>query len=163
MATATKTTKAKATATKAKASATKTQAKKTTTQAKATTQQAERTLRAFATDGVYATVGLADNAVAVLRSLPEKAHELREELPADPKQLRTRLESVVTTAEKEFDQFATRGRTVVEQIANAAATKRAIDQAKAAQTQVKAAATSVRKAVVRTGEAAEAGAEKVGA
>lgn len=161
MATATKT-KSTTTATKAKATATKTQAKKTGTQAKATGKQAERTLRAIATDGVYATVGLADNAVSVLRALPVKANELAEELPTDPSALRTRLETVVTTAEKEFDQFATRGRTVVEQIANAAATKRAVDQTKTARTQVKAAVTSVRKAVGQNVEAVEVSAGKVG-
>lgn len=149
--------------TKTQANSTRSQAKKTTQSAKATRQQAERTLRTVATDGVYATLGLADNAVSVLRSLPVRANELRGDLRSTPKELQTRFETVVTTAEKEFDQFADRGRTVVEQIANAAATKRAVDQTRAARTQVKAAVTSVRKAVGQNAEAVEVGADKVGA
>lgn len=169
----------KATATK-RAGATKAKAQATTTPAEAAeasrslreaTQQAERTLRSLATDSAYVTVGIADNAVSYLRDWPNKVQELpklvegraKTLLDETPKELQARLETVRSSAEKELEQYASRGRTVVEQIANAAPTKRAVEQARTALSSVKAARTNVRRAAGLSVEAVETGAEEVGA
>lgn len=145
----------------------------------------ERNVKTIVLDSAYATVGLTDTAVEVLKSLPTKAAELREEAPVRVKALRTSLTSeapkqlterfqTVTTqgkstveglrgqVEQQLTSYAARGREVVGKVQNSAATKRAFEQSRVARSQVKAAATSVRKAVGATADAAESAADKAG-
>lgn len=139
---------------------------------------AERGVRDLVVDSAYATIGLTDSAVAVLKTLPLKAAELREEAPVivktAPKQATERVQAVAaqgkavaaefrTQADQRLGTLAARGREVVGKVQNSAATKRALDQSRIARSQVKAAATSVRKAVGAGVQAAEVAADKVGA
>lgn len=160
------------TKTKTQARHTKTAAKSTARTAKSTSKQAERTARALVSDGAYAAVGLGDTAVEILRTLPEQLTKLRTEGPkvvegvelrlATPAELRSLVETARAEAATEFDALASRGRTVVTSISNAAATKRAFDQTRIAQTQLKGAITSVRRAVEQAADAVETAAGKVG-
>lgn len=141
----------------------------------------ERNVKNIVIDSAYATVGLTDTAVEVLKSLPAKAAGLREEAPVRvkavttqaPKQLTERFQTVTTQGrstvtvlrgqvEQQITSYASRGREVVGKVQNSAATKRAMEQSRIARAQVKAAATSVRKAVGATADAAESAAEKAG-
>ena len=164
----------------AKTAAQKTQTKTKTVKTAAKPAQ-ERTVKNIVVDTAYATVGITDTAVEVLKSLPAKAAELREEAPVRvrtlttdaPKQLTERFQAVTTqgkatvtglrgTVETQIDTYASRGREVIGKVQNSAATKRALEQSRVARAQVKAAATSVRKAVGATADAAEVAAEKAG-
>lgn len=189
MATATKpktTAKKPATAkSKAKTAPKTTAARKPAAQKPANSKPAaksvERTVKTVVVDSAYATVGLTDTAVAVLKSLPAKAAELREEAPVTlkslrdqaPRQLTDRLHAVSeqgkatveglrTATEQQLDSYATRGRTVVGKVRGSAATKKALEQSRIARSQVKAAATSVRKAVSASADAVESAADKAG-
>lgn len=166
----------------AKTAAQKTQTKTQTKTVKTAAKPAqERTVKNIVVDTAYATVGITDTAVEVLKSLPAKAAELREEAPVRvrtlttdaPKQLTERFQAVTTqgkatvtglrgTVETQIDSYASRGREVIGKVQNSAATKRALEQSRVARAQVKAAATSVRKAVGATADAAEVAAEKAG-
>lgn len=145
--------------------------------AKPAPKPAERGVRDLVVDSAYATIGLTDSAVAVLKTLPLKAAELREEAPVivktAPKQATERVQAVAaqgkavaaefrTQADQRLGTLAARGREVVGKVQNSAATKRALDQSRIARSQVKAAATSVRKAVGAGVQAAEVAADKVG-
>jgi hypothetical protein len=147
--------------TKAKAQARKTStaAKKTADQAERTTRQAERTLRTVVRDGVYAYVGVTDTAIELLKSLPNRASELRTDAP---REVRGNLRTLRVRGEQEFDELAERGRAVVTAISRSRSTQRALEQTRNARRQVKGAATSVRKAVNASAEAVEDAAEKVG-
>lgn len=156
------------TTTKAKA-----QTRKTATSAKQTAKQAERTVRTVVLDGAYATVGLGDTAVETLRQLPVKAAQLRneapkkvrsltEDAPRDLKDLTARAKVFRTTAERELDAYATRGRKVVQAIRGSASTQKALEQSRTARSQVKAATTSVRKAVKQSAVAVDTATGKVG-
>lgn len=146
--------------------------------AKPAVKNVDRGVRELVVDSAYATIGLTDSAVAVLKSLPLKAAELREEAPVivktAPKQATERVQAVAaqgkavatglrTQAEQQLGTLAARGREVVGKVQNSAATKRALDQSRIARSQVKAAATSVRKAVGAGVQAADVAADKVGA
>lgn len=150
------------------ATSTKKQDTKTTAKTRSTAKQTERNARALLTDGAYAAVGLGDSTVELLRTLPVQVDKLRTEAPKtfesflSPAELKTRLEVARKDAEKEFEAFATRGRTVVESISNSAATRRALEQTRTARAQVRAAVTSVRRAVGQSVDAAEAATDKVG-
>jgi len=181
MATATKPkTTAKKPASKAKTAPKTTAARKPAAQ-KPAVKSVERTVKTVVVDSAYATVGLTDTAVAVLKSLPAKAAELREEAPVTlkslrdqaPRQLTDRLHAVSEqgkatveglrhATEQQLDSYATRGRTVVDKVRGSAATKKALEQSRIARSQVKAAATSVRKAVGASADAVESAAEKAG-
>lgn len=147
------------------------------TAAKPASKPAERGVRDLVVDSAYATIGLTDSAVAVLKTLPLKAAELREEAPVivktAPKQATERVQALAgqgkavaaelrTQADQRLGTLAARGREVVGKVQNSAATKRALDQSRIARSQVKAAATSVRKAVGAGVQAAEVAADKVG-
>ena len=172
---------------KKQAANTKTQAKRTTTTArtsarrtsataKATTQRtaaqarrasdaAQRTVKTVVTDAGYATVGAADTAIALVRTLPTKlqsvdAPKLVEETPRAASE---RLETLRRNAEKEFDVLAERGRNIVSEISKKnSAGQRAADQARTARTQLKGAVTSLRKAVFSGAEAVENTVEAAG-
>lgn len=146
--------------------------------AKPAPKPAERGVRDLVLDSAYATIGLTDSAVAVLKSLPVKAAELRGDAPelvkTAPKQATERVQAVAaqgkaaavelrTQADQRLGTLAARGREVVGKVQNSAATKRALDQSRIARSQVKAAATSVRKAVGAGVQAADVAADKVGA
>lgn len=197
-ATSTKTTARKPAAKKPAARKTKTTAQKAKTSAKSTPKSTpkaaaktatkpaqERTVKNIVIDTAYATVGLTDTAVEVLKSLPAKAAELREEAPVRvktlsttltteaPKQVTARFQAVTTQSkatvtelrgqvENSIGSYADRGREVLGKVQNSAATKRALEQSRVARSQVKAAATSVRKAVGATAAAAESAADKAG-
>lgn len=193
-ATSSKTTTRKPAAKKPAARKTKTTAQKAKTSAKSTPKAAaktatkpvqERTVKNIVIDTAYATVGLTDTAVEVLKSLPAKAAELREEAPVRvktlsttltteaPKQVTARFQAVTTQSkatvtelrgqvESSIGSYADRGREVLGKVQNSAATKRALEQSRVARSQVKAAATSVRKAVGATADAAESAADKAG-
>jgi hypothetical protein len=156
-------------------------AKTTSREGKATTEQAERTVRTFVTDSAYAALGVGDTAVGILKGIPGQVERFRKETPKSvetgvkdvehrvrslwtdtPEELRSRLEAVRKDAEKEFDAYAERGRSVYESVRRSAPTRRAVEQSKAARSQVKAATTSVRKALGQSVEAVEAAADKIG-
>lgn len=149
-------------------------------------------VRTLATDTVYATVGAGDRAIAVARELPQRLDDIRkhrvnrttsvvknnrlraEGLIKDApdkaqsfvKDVPTKLQAEVSgnfeTARKELDSFATRGREVVEAIAKAPTTKRALSQTETARSQVKGAITSIRKAVEQGQEAVEGAVDRIG-
>lgn len=163
--------------TKSQATKTEQQARRTGEQAQKTGEQAQRTAQLLLTNGFYAAVGAGDSAVAVLRRLPRKAGELSHTAPRtvegrarslvkdvqhSPQTLRKRMRDWSGEAVDEFDTLAQRGRGVVNAISRSPATKRAVQQARTAQSQVKAATTSVTKAFSESTEAAESAADKVG-
>ena len=177
----TEATKTQAKKTTAAAKKTAQAAKKTTRQTQRTTRQAERTLRNLVSDSAYAALGVGDTAVAALRSVPTEVERVRKDVPKTvesrvkdveervrtlwtetPEELQARLKAARTSAEKEFDSYAKRGRSVVRSVRSSQATSRAVDQLKVARSQVKAAATSVRKAFGESVEAVESAADKVG-
>lgn len=178
---ATKTAATKTQATKTEAAKTAQAAKQTTQQAQRTRAQAERTARTFIADGAYAALGVGDTAVGVLKRLPTRVGRVGKKAPKTvearvkgverrvkslwtetPDDLKTRLEAARTTAGKELDTYAQRGRSVVQAVTSNKATRRALDQTKVARGQVKAATTSVRKALGQSAEAVETAADKVG-
>ena len=162
--------------TKRTATTARTSARRTTATAKATSQRtavqarrageaAQRTVKTVVTDAGYATVGAADTAIAMVRTLPTKlqsvdAPKLVEETPRAAQE---RLETLRRNAEKEFDVLAERGRNIVTELSKKnSAGQRAADQARNARTQLKAAATSFRKAVFSGAEAVESTVEAAG-
>lgn len=163
----------------------KTSAQKTTTRKTTSKAAQQRNVKTVVLDSAYATVGLTETAVALLKAFPEKApgtvKALREEAPVRvknlssqaPQQVAERFQSLTgqsrarvldlrTEAEKQLDTYAGRGREVVGKVLGSATTKRALDQTRVARSQVKAAATSVRKAVGASADAAEHAAERIG-
>lgn len=166
MATATTRTKQQATKTKSSAS-------KAAEQAQRAGQQAERTLRSVVTDTAYATVGLGDTAVGLVRSLnhraveaPKRIVDLRQQAPKAVRDLReqstTNVRKLREQAAKEFDELTTRGRTVVGTVRSNTSTQESLDRAKTARSQVKAAVTSVGRAVKTQTEALDDAADAVG-
>ncbi|WP_370328335.1 hypothetical protein [Euzebya sp.] len=173
-----------------KTSTAKTSAKKVTTARKAptTTSTAPSTagrhefdVRALVTNSAYATIGAGDLAVETARTLPkrleaqrkaraERAQAFVKEAPiraqALVKDAPTKLQAEWThgyeAARKELDVYAARGRKLIDSIANAPQTKRALDQTETARSQVKGAVTSIRKAVEQGQEAAEGAVRRIG-
>ena len=142
----------------------------TTTQV--ASQHAERSVRTLARDSAFATIGVGDLAISIVRNLNKKAAQLRADAPStvktgiDPRQVSTRierrLEQARTDATKEFDRLTERGRSLVEGVQRSRSTKRASEQVGNARSQVKAAATSVTRASKLVGEAAGESVERVG-
>ena len=147
-----RTTKSRVTST---AKTTRGSAQKAANQARATAQSAERTARTIVLDSAYATVGLADTAVAYVRTLPMKLNELTVEVPTrvkglseeTPKVLDQRLTTLRTRAESEFDTLAGRGRSIVSTLQRNANAQEALEQVRNARQQVRTAASEVRRAV----------------
>lgn len=131
--------------------ATKANTTRRTSSAKTRTQVRERDPKVIVVDSLYATAGLAADSVTFARTLPERLQELstRDALERTLEQRRKELEQRVTTfrdrAEKRFDEKATIGRTIVDDVVGTAQFRRVFDQAKTARSQVKAAVTSIRK------------------
>ena len=156
----------------------RTSARRTTSTAKATTQRtaaqarragdaAQRTVKTVVTDAGYATVGLTDTAIAIVRTLPTKLQNVQAEYPKiveeTPRRVEARLETLRTNAEKEFNVLAERGRNIVGELQKKnSAGQRAAEQAKTARTQLKGAVTSIRKAVFSGAEAVESTVEAAG-
>jgi hypothetical protein len=153
----------------------KTSARRTTTTAKATTQRtatqarraseaAQRTVKTVVSDAGYATVGAADTAIALVRTLPTKLQSVdAPKLQETPRLTQERLETIRRNAEREFDVLAERGRNIVSELSKKnSAAQRAADQARTARTQIKGAATSLRKAVFSGAEAVESTVENAG-
>ena len=159
------------------------QGKKAATEARATAEQAtaaarvaaeetQRNVRTLVRDSAFATLGVGDLAIGVVRNLGEKAAELRTEAPsairtgADPRQISTRLErtltQVRTDAGTEFQRLSQRGRSLVEQVQRSSSTRRAAEQVGNARSQVKAATTSVSRAARLLGGAAGETVSRVG-
>ena len=142
------------------------------TAARTASEEAQRNVRTIMRDSAYATLGVGDLAVSVVRNLNQKAAELRAEAPrnlktgVDPRELATRLErraeQIRTGATKEFDRLSDRGRGLLEGVQRSSSTKKAVDQVGVARSQVKAATTSIAKATRFVGRAAEESVEKVG-
>ena len=158
---ATATAKKQANTTKSRAKSTartaKSSAQAATRQAEATARSAERTARTLVLDSAYATVGLADTAVAFARTLPVKATTVASSVDVPtlvkglseetPKLVEQRLSTLRTRAESELDTLAGRGRTIVETLQRNANAQQALEQVRTAREQVTAAATDLRKAV----------------
>jgi len=164
------------TRTKRTASTARTSANRTSTTAKAASQRtaaqargaaeaAQRTVKTVVTDAGYATVGLGDTAIAMVRTLPTKlqgvdANKLREETPRAAQE---RIETIRRNAEKEFDVLAERGRNIVGELSKKnSAGQRAVDQARTARTQLRGAVTSLRNAVFSGAKAVEDTVEAAG-
>jgi len=177
MSTSTAKKQASTTKTQAKRTATtaRTQARRTGATAKATTQRtaaqarragdaAQRTVKTVVTDAGYATVGAADTAIALVRTLPTKLQSVdAPKLDQTPRAAQERLETLRRNAEKEFDVLAERGRNIVSEISKRnSAGQRAADQARTARIQLKGAVTSLRKAVFSGAEALENTVEAAG-
>jgi hypothetical protein len=177
----TTTAKKQATATKTQAKRTvntaKTTARRTTTTAKQSSQRtaaqarraseaAQRTVKTVVLDAGYATVGLSDTAIAMVRTLPTKLQAVQADAPKlaeTPKLVEERFSTLRTSAEREFNVLAERGRNIVSELSKRnSAGRRAADQAKTARTQLKAATTSLRKAVFSGAEAVETTVEAAG-
>lgn len=161
------------TRTKQQANRTRAKAEQTTRQAQRTGEQAERTLRTLVTDTAYATLGLTDTAVGLVKSLnqraaeaPERVAQLREQAPSIARTLRDQsaanARKLRTQAASEFDELATRGRTLVGAVRGSRSTRESVDQTQTARSQLKAAATSVGKAARTQTEAVQDAAETVG-
>jgi hypothetical protein len=161
--------------TKRTATTAKTSARRTTATAKATTQRtatqarraseaAQRTVKTVVSDAGYATVGAADTAIALVRTLPTKLQNVETpKLQETPRLTQERLETLRRNAEREFDVLAERGRNIVSELSKKnSAAQRAADQARTARTQIKGAATSLRKAVFSGAEAVESTVEAAG-
>lgn len=162
MATATNRTQTQAQKTGAQAQKTGAQAQRTGAQAQRTAEQAERTVRSLVRDSAYATVGVGDTAVGFVRSLnsravgaPKQVAELRREAPELVRKARTQ-------AAHEFDELASRGRTLVRSVRRERSTNETAGQVRTAKSQVKAAVTSVGKAADSTVETAADVTERVG-
>ena len=152
------------------------QAQATAADAAATARTAaERTqhgLGRLVRDSAYATIGVGDLAVSVVRNFGEKAAQVRTDAPkalrtgVDPRQVRaqlsSRLEEVRSGATEEFLRLSERGRSLVEHAQHNQATRRATEQVDNARSQVKAATTSVGRAARFVGEAAGDTATSVG-
>ena len=160
----------KRTATTAKNSARRTSAtakattQRTATQARRASEAAQRTVKTVASDAGYATVGAADTAIALVRTLPTKLSSVETpKLQETPRLTQERLETLRRNAEREFDVLAERGRNIVSELSKKnSAAQRAADQARTARTQIKGAATSLRKAVFSGAEAVETTVEAAG-
>lgn len=163
------------TQTKRTATTARTSARRTTATAKATSQRtaaqarrageaAQRTVKTVVTDAGYATVGAADTAIALVRTLPTKLSSVdAPKLQETPRLTSERLETLRRNAEREFDVLAERGRNIVSELSKRnSAAQRAADQARTARTQLKAATTSIRKAVFSGAEAVESTVEAAG-
>lgn len=159
--------------TKQQARTAQTQAQRTKEQAQRTGKQAERTVRSFVTDTAYATVGLGDTAVGLVRSLnhravaaPKRIVDLRRDAPKAARSLREQgtanVRKLREQALEEFEELSTRGRNVVGSVRGSSSTREGVDRARTAKSQVKAAATSVGRAVKSQTEAIEDAAETVG-
>ena len=140
------------------------------TAATRTREAAERTLPRLVVDGAYATLGLGDVAVEVVRTLPERVQSLREvaedaptQLLATPQRLAAAYQAALDATGSALADAASRGRRVLEVLERQPATKRAIAQTRVARSQVKGATTSVRRAIEQGAEALEAGASRLGA
>jgi hypothetical protein len=156
----------------------RTQARRTSTTAKATTERtvaqarlageaAQRTVKTVVTDAGYATVGLTDTAIAMVRTLPTKLSGVQADAPRlveeTPRRVEERISTLRTNAEKEFNVLAERGRNIVGELSKRnSAGQRAADQARNARIQLKAATTSLRKAVFSGAEAVETTVESAG-
>jgi hypothetical protein len=186
---ATKTATKKASAKKAttKKSTAKTATKKSTAR-KRTTKRVplhEREPRTLIEDAGYATAGVVNDTVELLRELPSKlqgwrgqATKVAKDAPERVKDLRTeapaKVESTVKdvrdrvskdvdvwlkTFEQKFDGKAAEGRKIADELKSDDRVKKVLDQTGNTRSQVKAAFTSV----IKTGEvAAEAGKKQVG-
>jgi len=163
------------TQTKRTASTARNSARRTTTTAKATTQRtaaqarrasdaAQRTVKTVVSDAGYATVGAADTAIALVRTLPTKLQSVETpKLQETPRLTTERLETLRRNAEKEFDVLAERGRNIVSELSKKnSAGQRAAEQARTARIQLKGAVTSIRKAVFSGAEAVESTVEAAG-
>ena len=161
---------AKRTATTAKTSARRTSAtakattQRTATQARRAGEAAQRTVKTVVSDAGYATVGAADTAIALVRTLPTKLQSVdTPKLQETPRLTQERLDTIRRNAEREFDVLAERGRNIVSELSKKnSAAQRAADQARTARTQIKGAATSLRKAVFSGAEAVETTVEAAG-
>ena len=115
----------------------------------------ERDAKVIASDAAYALAGLANDAlqlaneaVQLARTLPDKAQERAQELrdmKTRREELETKVREIREKAEQRFDEKATEGRTVADDLLNDGRVRRVLDQAKTARRQVKAAITSIRK------------------
>jgi hypothetical protein len=124
-------------------------------QSGAETQATERDAKVIAADAAYALAGLANDAlqlaneaVQLARTLPDKAQERAQELrdvKVRREKLETRVREIRERAEQRFDEKATEGRTVAEDLLGDERIRKVLDQAKNARSQVKAAITSIRK------------------
>ena len=160
----------KRTATTAKTSARRTSAtakattQRTATQARRASEAAQRTVKTVVSDAGYATVGAADTAIALVRTLPTKLQGVdAPKLQETPRLTQERLETIRRNAEREFDVLAERGRNIVSELSKKnSAGQRAADQARNARIQLKAATTSLRKAVFSGAEAVETTVEAAG-
>lgn len=136
-------------------------------------EEGPRSVRTIVRNSAYATLGVGDLAVGYVRTLNQRAAELRAEAPntlrsgLDRRELAARIDrrvdQVRSDATKEFDRLSERGRSLLEGIQRSSATKRAFQQVGTARSQVKSAATSVTKATRFVGQAAEESVTKVGA
>jgi hypothetical protein len=163
---ATSKTQAKRTASTAKNSA-KATTQRTAAQARRASESAQRTVKTVVSDAGYATVGLTDTAIAYVRTLPTKLSSVPAEAPRlveeTPRLVEQRLETLRTSAEREFNVLAERGRNIVGELSKRnSAGQRAADQARNARIQIKAATTSIRKAVFSGAEAVEKTVENAG-
>jgi hypothetical protein len=163
--------------TKRTVSTAKTSARRTTTtakessqrtaaQARRATEAAQRTVKTVVLDAGYATVGLSDTAIAFARTLPTKLQSAQADAPKlteAPKIVEERISTLRTSAEREFNVLAERGRNIVGELSKRnSAGRRASVQAKTARTQLKAATTSLRKAVFSGAQAAQTTVEAAG-
>ncbi|MPZ73527.1 MAG: hypothetical protein GEU74_09900, partial [Nitriliruptorales bacterium] len=131
---------------------------RTTAQARRAGDAAQRTVKTVVTDAGYATVGLTDTAIAMVRTLPTKLQNAQVDAPKlieeTPRKVEERFSTLRTNAEKEFNVLAERGRNIVSELSKSnAAGQRAAGQARNARRQLKAATTSLRNAVFSGAEA----------
>ena len=104
--------------------------------------------KALSDYALYAPIGAGQLVVEKTREASKKAWTMAQ----------TRSKGVLKT----YEDLAKRGEKLVTSVRRSTYTRRAIDQAKSAQSQVKAAATGVRKTAGATSQAAKSAAKKVG-
>lgn len=122
---------------------------KRTSTSKATTEVHERDPKVIAVDTAYAFAGIGTDAVRVARTLPERTKSLRD-IDGRRADVEKRVREIRDRVEQRFDEKASEGRTVVDDLLGNPQVKTVVDQAKTARSQVKAAITSIRKTATQT-------------
>ncbi len=136
------------TKTKTKNAATSNTTKRTSS-SEGSTAAHQRDPKVIVVDTAYAVAGLGTDAVRVARTLPGRAKDLRD-IDGRRADVEKRVRDIRDRVEQRFDEKATEGRTVVDDLLEQPQLKSVVDQAKTARTQVKAAITSIRKTATET-------------